>query len=660
MKFGIKHFAFAVLSILILGMYASFSNYYFLQREQTAKVITNSIKNDLSELSYVLSKHIRKEPISTARALLDRKAANSSYLNAIAVFDDDALIITTDQKFSKVLNSSELFTNTNTDIYESLKKKIAFEESVAYYEGKELKQYTLLFFIDHDFISESFTQERERFLLLFVLFPILLIGLLWILIQKLVISPLELLRQYAYYHENIPNPFRIKELEHIRSSLVQTFSRLEQEKTDLYNLSRTDSLSGLANRNHLHERMDQIIEDSQRNNKEFALLFLDLDHFKSINDSLGHDIGDELLRSVAHSIQDILRLNDVVARIGGDEFVIVLTHYKDEMELIEIINRIQTKLMRPWKIKTFPINVTSSIGITVYPKDGDNLVTLMKNADIAMYEAKANGRKGYHFYTQELNKRTQEYIELTNTMRTALKENQYELFYQPQNKVQTGEIIGAEALIRWKNPEGGMISPYVFIPIAEHNGFITDLGKWILESAIEQKKRWEEMGMDIKVSINVAAKQIQQEDFLEHLEFLLKKYKINTSNIFFEITEYIFLHDRDAILKTFLALKKLGIQISLDDFGTGYSSLSYLKTFPIDVLKIDKAFLDDYDSDDGAIFIETIVKMAQTLKIKVVAEGVEEQAQVEYLKSLGCDLYQGYVCSQPIEVDAFTQLYKNS
>ena len=660
MKFGIKHFAFAILSILIVGLYISFSNYFFLQREQTAKVITNNIKNDLSELSYVLSKHIRKEPVSTSRSILDRKAANNNYLNAIAIFDDDVLMVTTDQKFSEVLDSTDLFIDSGKNFYKTLQNKVAFEESISYYVGKDLKHYTLLFFIDHDFIAENFTQERERFLVLFLIIPLIVISVIWIIIQKTVISPLELLRQYAYYHTKIPNPFRIIELEHIRSSLVQTFFRLEKEKTELYNLSRTDSLSGLANRNYLQERMDQILEDSKRNSKEFALLFLDLDHFKSVNDSLGHDIGDELLRSVAHSIQDILRLNDVVARIGGDEFVIVLTHYRDDLELVEIIDRIQSKLMRPWKIKTFPINVTSSIGVTIYPKDGTDLVTLMKNADIAMYEAKAKGRRGYHFYTQELNQRTQEYIELTNTMRTALKENQYELYYQPQNRVQTGEIIGAEALIRWKNPEGGMISPSVFIPIAEHNGFIVELGKWILESAIKQKKQWENMGMDIKVSINIAAKQVQQDDFLQHIQALLEIYKVNTENIYLEITEYIFLHDSSSVLKIFNALKELGLKISLDDFGTGYSSLSYLKTFPIDVLKIDKTFLDDYDNEDGAIFIETIVKMAQTLKIKVVAEGVEEQAQVEYLKSLGCDLYQGYVCSQPIEVDDFTKVYKNA
>jgi len=658
MKIGIRSFTLSLLLVLISGMYIIFANYYFTQREITAKLITNSITNDLSELSYVLSKHIQKNSIKTARALIDRKAANNNYLSAISIFDDDKLILTTDPRFSQFVSSSVLYNNPHQNIYENLHDRKAFQDNINYYERKSRRSYSLIFFIDHNTINKNFTQARERFILLFIFIPIIFLTVFWLAIHKLIASPLEDLRQYAYYQSKIPLPFSIKELEHIRISMVQTFSRLEQEKTDLYNLSRTDALSGLANRNYLEERVIQIIAESERRNKEFALLFLDLDHFKSINDSLGHDIGDELLRSVAHTIQDVLRVNDVVARIGGDEFVIVLTHYQDELELIEIISRIQEKLMKPWQIKTYPIHITSSIGITIYPKDGTNLLSLMKNADIAMYEAKSKGRRGYHFFTKELNDKTQEYIELTNTMQEALTKDQYELFYQPQNNVTTGEIIGAEALIRWKHPDKGMISPYAFIPIAEHNGFIIELGKWILETGIKQKKSWEDEGINIKLSINVAAKQIQQADFVEHLKSLLDKYQVNTSNVFLEITEYIFLHDSKAILKTFTAIRELGIKISLDDFGTGYSSLSYLKNFPIDILKIDKVFLDDYNSTEGAVFIETIVKMAQTLKMRVVAEGVETQEQIEYLQSLKCDFYQGYVCSRPLEIEAFNALYK--
>ena len=658
MSLSIKNFTIGILLLFMVGLYTVFINYFFTQRELTAKIIARSIQNDLSELSYVLSKHIRKESIKTSRALLDRKSANNTYVKAISVFDDDKLLLTTDPKFSKVLNHNEVFKVKQDNIHQNLLEKYGFEENIHYYVGKNMKFYTLVFFIDHHTVNKNFEHARENFLLLFIFLPIVLTLLFWFSIQKFIAVPLELLRQYSYYQSQVPNPFKIKELEYIRSSMVQTFMRLEQERTDLYNLSRTDALSGLANRNHLQERVEHIIQQSKRTGREFALLFLDLDHFKSVNDSLGHDIGDELLKNVAHTIQDVLRTNDVVARIGGDEFIIVLTDYKDEIELIEIIGRIQNRLMKPWIIKTFPIHISSSIGITIYPKDGENLLSLMKNADIAMYEAKEKGRRGYHFFTEELNKKTQEIIELTNRMRDALDNNHYELFYQPQNSVLGSKIIGAEALIRWKDPEKGFIPPFLFIPIAEHNGFIIELGKWILETGIKQKKSWEDQGIDIKLAINVAAKQVQEKSFVQHLESLLNKYQVNANNIFLEITEYIFLHDNSSVYKTFTDIKKLGVQISLDDFGTGYSSLSYLKKFPIDVLKIDKAFLDDYNSQEGSVFIETIINMAQTLKLQVVAEGVETKEQLLYLKEMHCDIYQGYLCSQPVPIEEFNTLYK--
>jgi diguanylate cyclase (GGDEF)-like protein len=645
--------------VLLIGvMYTLFSIRYFQQREATATVIYESIRNDLSELSYVLSRHVKKEPIATSRSLLDRKAANSNVISAIAVFDDKKLLIATDPKHSKILNSTQLYHNVKDGIYDNLTHKEGIEESIYYYEGKQLKHYNLIFYINQEYIKNRFEKSKNTFILLFVFIPLAILTLFALIVRKVITLPLERLRQYAYYQSAIPKPFSLKEIEYIRASMVQTFKRLEQEKTDLYNLSRTDSLSGLANRNLLQERVEQIIELNKRSGKEFALLFLDLDHFKSVNDSLGHDVGDELLRNVARVIQDILRLNDVVARIGGDEFVIVLTSYSNEVELIEIVDRIQKRLAKPWEVQTFPIQITSSIGITVYPKDGEDLLTLMKNADIAMYKAKENGRSGYSFFTQELNEKTQEYISLTNSMREALKNNEYLLHYQPQNDIMTNKIIGAEALIRWNVPHKGMVSPATFIPIAEQNGFIVELGDWVLRTAIQQKQEWEKQGSDIKLSINIAAKQMQNPKFVNVLSDLLHTYKVNASNIVLEITEYVFLDSNDSLHEIFTEINKLGVKISLDDFGTGYSSLSYLKAFPIDILKIDKSFIDDYQSEDGSVFIETIIKMAQTLQLQVIAEGVETHEQITYLKALHCDAYQGYFCSKPVEPKVFETLCK--
>lgn len=660
MTLSIRQFTVTTLTILTVSMYILFAVYYFEQREQTASVIMHTMQNDLSELTYLLSRHITRESIRTSRVLLDRKAATNEFIRAIAIFDDKDLLVTTDPSFSKAPSSIELISDMHKNMYSSLTKGMGLEEDIHYYEGKTFKNYSLVIFTDQDFVEDSFVRMREKLIFLFVILPITAMVLLATIINKLISRPLEKLRRYAYYHANPPKKFFISEIEYIRSSMVQTFDRLQQEKLELYTLARTDSLSGLANRNHLEEKVIQIIAQSKRKNKEFALLFLDLDHFKSVNDSLGHNVGDELLRNVAHVIQEILRPNDVVARIGGDEFIIVLTDYESHIELVEIVSRIQKRLAAPWLVQTFPINITSSIGITLYPKDGEDLLTLMKHADIAMYEAKDKGRRGYSFFTKELNEKTQEYITLTNTMKEALQKDRYVLYYQPQNKVSTGEIIGAEALIRWDDPIKGIIPPNVFIPIAEQNGFITVLGDWILETAIAQKKEWEEKGIHIKLSINIAAKQVLEDDFVQTLQSLLEKYRVESSQIALEITEYIFLDNSFTVYKTFDRIKKLGVQISLDDFGTGYSSLSYLKDFPLDTLKIDKIFMDNYKNDDGAIFVETIVKIAQTLRLEVVAEGVESQDQITFLKGLGCDSYQGYICSKPVPSKDFESLYRRN
>jgi len=658
MKFTIKQYIFTLLFVSLTGLYLAFSYYYHSQRAITAQVIISSIQNELSELSYILSKHLRKESITTARSLLDRNVANNPYISGIAIFDDDTLLLTTDHNNATIISPSYLYNinHDEDDVYTALNNKTALEGTIQYYQGNQLKHYTLLFYIDHFYISNVFMQMLNQSLLLFFLVPIMAAIFMWYSLNILVNKPLELMRQYAYYQSDIPNPFKIKELEYIRASMVQTFSRLEQEKQDLYNLSITDLLSGVANRHYLEERVRYIISESQRSKQEFALLFLDLDHFKAVNDSLGHDVGDELLKNIAGSIQEVLRPNDVVARIGGDEFVIVLTHYKDETELIEIIERIQNTLATPWCIKTYPIEITSSVGIALYPKDGNNMISLMKYADMAMYKAKEKGRKGYHFFTETLNVQTQEYIELTKALPLALKQGEYQLYYQPQNDVTTGAIIGAEALIRWHHPTKGLIAPYKFIPIAENNGFIVELGKWILETAIKQKQAWEAQGIYIKLAINVAVKQIQDPNFVTHLQSLLAKYQVDPTNIVLEITEYVFLSDNDLALTTFQKIKALGVKISLDDFGTGYSSLSYLKTFPIDILKIDKIFLDDYRSESGVVFIETIIAMAHTLKLLVVAEGVEIQEQVNCLQTLNCDMYQGYLCSKPVIIKEFNLL----
>ncbi len=656
MIFNIQRFILFLLFLLLFMFYMIFSYYFFKQEEEIANVILKSLKNNLTETTYTLSKNIeKKDDILSYRALLDRISSNEDFIKAILVFDDNKLLVTTEPAY-KVLPKN--IQNNNLDSsYKKLIHQKYIEEYIRFYEGKNEKKLLLVYILEHEEIHSHFINNKFDFLLYFGLLPILALIFLVVLLRVYISKPLELLRQYAYYNDYVPKAFKLRELEAIRHSMVDSFSRLENEKKELYLMARTDSLSGLANRNSLNEFVERLIPKAARNHEEFAFLFLDIDHFKTVNDSLGHNIGDELLQNIASIIKKTLRPNDFVARVGGDEFVIIIQDYKSYIELSQIIARVQKHLGRPWVIQTHPINIGCSIGVAFYPKDGEDIFSLMKNADIAMYEAKKLGRNQYHFFTQELNQVVQNTINLDKDMRQALINKEYQLYYQPKVDLSSSKIVGVEALIRWISPTKGFIAPNVFIPLAEENDFIKELGVWIIEEALKQHLKWKDLGININISINISAKQLLDKGFVSKFIKNIENKKIEPSKIDLEITEYMFMEDSNHANNKLSKLHDFGVTISLDDFGTGYSSLSYLKKFPIDYLKIDKAFLDDFDSTDGSIFLETIVKMGQMLKMKVIAEGVETQEQIDYLKSISCDLYQGYYFSKPLCSEDFEKLY---
>jgi len=626
-----------------------------------AAIVLNSVQNDMSKTSYTLSRYVKKsQNISRSRALLDRVAANNNFIDAIVIMDSSGVLLSTDPKYQHFEFPASSYLEDFKPYDRLMHTKILDGDIRFYTDNGKLQTLHLFFILDKDELDIYFSKNRGDFILYFGFFPFLLILGVYFLFKKHVVKPLEKLRQFAYYQSEIPKKFKLKELESIRYSMVQTFARLDAEKKELYRMARTDSLSGLANRDSLNEYLHRLIADSQRNNKEFALLFLDLDHFKTVNDSLGHNVGDELLQNIASIIQEVLRATDFVARVGGDEFVVVVNQYSSLIELTHIIQRIQEQLCRQWIIQTHPMYVDSSVGVAIYPKDGTDIVSLMKHADIAMYDAKKNGRAQYRFFTKELNKSVQDTITLDKEMRKALVNGEYQLYYQPKIDLKSQKIIGAEALIRWISPSKGMIPPDVFIPLAEENGFILELGEWVLQENIRQYRAWRDQGIDLKLSVNISTRQLLDADFADKLLLLVDENEIDPKKLDIEITEYIFMDQKNMKCDVLDILHKHGISISLDDFGTGYSSLSYLKKFPIDCLKIDKSFLDDYHTQDGAIFIETIVKMGQTLNMEVIAEGVESVEQVEYLKSIGCHQYQGYYYSKPLNTDAFEKLFKAS
>ena len=560
-------------------------------------------------------------------------------------------------KFVSVLHRHIILDDLKT-FNEKLKNINNLKEEIILYEQNRQKKLALVYVLDKDYIKSYFIKNRDEFFVYFGILPIIGFLSLFFIFRKYITIPLEKLRKLAHYNTNIPKAFKIKELESIRYSMVDSFTKLEKEKKDLFLMARTDSLSGLANRNYLNEFLEILIPTAKRKNSEFAFLFLDLDNFKTINDSLGHHIGDELLLNVSDVLKKVLRPNDFIARVGGDEFVLIIQDFKSNLELTNIIKRIQEQLSKPWLIQTNPISTTCSVGIAIFPKDGQDIISLMKNADIAMYEAKKHGRNTYHFFTEELNDAVLRIINLDKEMRNALKNNNYKLFYQPKVCIETSKIIGAEALIRWIHPEKGFIAPSEFIPLAEENGFIIKLGDWIIDEALNQHLDWKNKSIDIAISINISAKQFLKKDFAENLIKKIEEKSIIPNKVILEITEYILIDNSNKVYSSLKKLHDFGIKISLDDFGTGYSSLSYLRKYPIDYLKIDKSFVDETYSKNGKIFIETIVKMGQMLNMKIVAEGVENSNQVEYLKSISCDLYQGYYFSKPLSAKDFEDFYK--
>ncbi len=657
---SVHRFILLLMFILVSTLYAAFSYVYLSDQQRKTDLIVENIRQDLSETAYMISSEVNSiESIKGFKALLNRKVANTPLIENMALSYRQQIILTTDPSITQLPPEKEVLSKFRDISTKTLINNLKFKIKTRFYIQNQPEYFTLVVFLQKEYIQNKFYQHQINFILFFVLTPLLILILLWLALKYMIMNPLERLRQYAYYQSSVPSRFKLKELEAVRASLVQTFSRLEHEKAELYKLSRTDALSGLANRNQLNERLSWLISENARTQSEFALLFVDLDNFKSVNDSLGHEIGDDLLRNVASLIQNVLRQYDIIARIGGDEFIIVLSHYHSTLELTHILDRILNKLSELHVVETHPVRVSGSIGVAFYPKDGADTTALMKNADIAMYEAKKSGKNQYKFFTQSLQEQVLKEIELDQDLRKALNNNEFQLFYQPKANIQTGEIIGVEALIRWFHPTKGLIPPDDFIPCAEKTGFMIELGQWILEEAMQQQITWKKAGIcDLKVSINLSATQFLDKRFNEKFNALFQRININPNKVDIEITESVFMANSQKNLGSLTHIREQNISISLDDFGTGYSSLAYLKTLPIDTLKIDKSFMDDYQTESGAIFIETIVKIAHTLKLNVVAEGVEEKAQLDYLKSIDCNEYQGYYYSKPLSSSDFIDFLK--
>jgi len=422
-----------------------------------------------------------------------------------------------------------------------------------------------------------------------------------------------------------------------------------------------DSLTGLANRTLLRDRLSQAISYAYRYEHPIWILFIDLDRFKFVNDTLGHQAGDILLKAVASRMNSVLRDTDTISRMGGDEFVVVLPERTDSGLSTSIVRRLMEAIAQPLTIEGHEFFISSSVGVSVYPADGAEPETLIKHADIAMYRAKETGRNNFQFYTSEMNERALERLRIEGDLRLAIERDEFLLYYQPQVDLVTREIIGVEALIRWQHPELGMVPPARFISLAEETGLIIPIGNWVIREACRQSKLWQDAGFTgLRTAVNLSARQFAQQNLVQSIEDALTAASLPPAALEIELTESLVMSDVEQAIGILRDMKTLGVQLSIDDFGTGYSSLSYLKRFPIDVLKIDRSFVNDITTDpDDAAIVTSIISLAHSLRLLVIAEGVETREQLDYLQQNGCDQIQGYFFSRPVTPEVMTQMLRD-
>jgi len=443
--------------------------------------------------------------------------------------------------------------------------------------------------------------------------------------------------------------------------IARDITQIIETQKELDHLAKHDSLTGIANRMELYTQMEYVIAVSKREQSKFAVLFLDLDHFKNINDTLGHNIGDKILQEVVKRVQPNIREEDLFARLGGDEFVIVLTNV-DEGHLSIVLNKIMALLRTDFDIDTYKLKISSSIGVALYPEDGKDITTLMKNADIAMYKAKDMGRDNFNFFTEALNVAVQKKVRLEHEMSKALQNNEFVLYYQPKLETKTNRLIGAEALIRWQHSEDGLIYPDEFIELAESTGFIIKLGRWVIEEGCRMIAQLNRLGHnDLHISLNISTRQIQSDDIYSVIKEAIDVNSIDPAQLSLEITESVMFTKTESSVQVLNRLKSLGVKICLDDFGTGYSALSYLHQYPIDAVKIDRSFVNLIPTDGTkTVLLDTIIAMGETLDLNIIAEGVEEEYQREYLNKKECLYYQGFLFSKAIEKESYIKLAEST
>lgn len=429
----------------------------------------------------------------------------------------------------------------------------------------------------------------------------------------------------------------------------------------LYRLAYYDTLTKLPNRAFFEKKVSKMLKEAEESGEKMALLYFDIDDFKNVNEILGHKIGDELLKHIVNIINTFVKAPNFCARLSGDEFVIVLKKIIDKDLIIKDVEDFLMEIKKPWNFEGNEFFITVSMGIAVYPEDGRDLESLYKNVDASVHHVKSRGKDGYEFYDFNMQEKTLKRISMINSLRIAIENKEFTLYYQPQIELQTGKIKGMEALIRWFHPKKGHIPPDQFIPLAEEVGYIRQIDQWVIETACKQKKLWNEKGYNFgKISVNISSKMLVQEDFVEILKNTLNECGLEYSELEIEITETAIIYDLDSVIRIIEQLRGIGVSIALDDFGTGYSSLTYLKKLPINVLKIDREFIQSIiNNNEEEFIVKSVIKLAHNLKLQVIAEGVETMEQATFLKEDGCQVGQGYLFSKAVPPEEIEKLFSS-